>query len=111
MALITNIARYDYGLLLLKGCTQRLVQKLSGATCLKKLFHITERFFWENLSDVSVDATCVCHWRAHNVDGSIKEWFTFFFLANAQLLLGDITVDLCEHFLVRISVRISVTKY
>ena len=34
-----------------------------------------------------------------------------FFLVNAQLLLGDITVGLCEHFLVRICVRISVRKY
>ena len=96
------IARYDYSLLLLKGCTQRLVQKLSGATCLKELFHITERFFWENLSDASVDATCVRHWCAHNVGGEIKEWFSFFFLVNAQLFLRDITVGLCEHLLVRI---------
>ena len=48
---------------------------------------------------------------AHNVGGLIKESFTFFFLVNAQLLLGDITVGLREHFLVRISVRISVRKY
>ena len=29
----------------------------------------------------------------------------------AQLLFGDITIGLCEHFLVRISVRIVVRKY
>ena len=79
------------------------MQKLSGATCLKELIHITEQFFWQNLSDVSVDGTCVRHWCAHNVGGSNKKWFTFFFLVNAQLLLGDITVGLRENFRKKIS--------
>ena len=56
-------------------CTLRRVQKFASATCLKELFHITKRFFWENLSDACVDAPCVRHW-LHTVlaAGHAMEW-------------------------------------
>ena len=53
---------------------------LSGATCLKELFNITERFFWENRRDASEERSLCTSSIAHNVGGSIDEWFTSFFL-------------------------------
>ena len=44
----------------------------------KRAFHIMERFFWENLSDASVERSLCTSSIAHNVGGLIKEWFTFF---------------------------------
>ena len=87
------------------------MQKLSGATSLNELFHITERFFWGESERRKRRRYLYTSLVAHKVGGLVQEWFTFIFLVNAQLLLRDITVGVCEHFLVRISVKISVRKY
>ena len=83
------------------------MQRLSGATCLKE--HGT--IFVGKFERCKRRRSLCTLWVAHDVGGSFKEWFTFFFLVNTKSLFGDITEGLCERFLVRISVRISVRKY